>query len=153
MRERFQKLLSEEKRHLKRLKEAYETLGSLGYSLPLSGEDVRELLTSREGTMALDQIAYRFSKLQDSLGKLLKTSLFLLGENVEHLPMVDVVNTAEKLGFPVSEEKWFELRSLRNLIAHEYEEETDKIAELINGIYRELNYLEDLIQYVEGRTK
>ena len=153
MRERFQKLLSKEKRHLKRLKEAYETLGSLGYSLPLSGEDVRELLTSREGTMALDQIAYRFSKFQDSLGKLLKTSLFLLGENVEHLPMVDLVNTAEKLGFPVSEEKWFELRSLRNLIAHEYEEETDKIAELINGIYRELNYLEDLIQYVEGRTK
>ena len=153
MRERFQKLLSEEKRHLKRLKEAYETLNSLGYSLPLSGEDVRELLKTREGTMALDQIAYRFSKLQDSLGKLLKTSLFLLGENVEHLPMVDVVNTAEKLGFPVSEEKWFELRSLRNLIAHEYEEETDKIAELINGIYRELKYLENLIQYVEGRTK
>ena len=153
MRERFQKLLSEEKRHLKRLKEAYETFGSLGYSLPLSGKDVKELLTSREGTMALDQIAYRFSKLQDSLGKLLKTSLFLLGENVERLPMVDVVNAAGKIGFPVSEEKWFELMSLRNLIAHEYEEETDKIAELINGIFRKLKNLENLIQYIEGRTK
>ncbi len=153
MRERFQKLLSEEKKHLKRLKEAYETLSSLGYSVPLSGEDVRELLKTREGTMVLDQIAYRFSKLQDSLGKLLKISLSLLGENVEHLPMVDVVNAAEKLGFPVSEEKWFELRSLRNLIAHEYEEETDKIAELINGIYREIKYLENLIHYVEGRTE
>ena len=153
MRKRFQKLLSEEEKHIKRLKEAYETLKSLGYSVPLSGEDVRELLNSREGTMALDQIAYRFSKLQDSLGKLLKASLFLLGENVEHFPVVDVINTAEKFGFPVSEEKWFELRSLRNLIAHEYEEETDKIAELINSIFRELNYLENLIQYIAGRTK
>ncbi len=153
MRERFQKLLSEEKKHIKRLKEAYETLSSSGYSDPFSGEDVRELLNSREGTMALDQIAYRFSKLQDSLGKLLRVTLFLLGENVEHLPMVDVINTAEKFSFPVSEERWFELRSLRNLIAHEYEEETDKIAELINGIYRELNYLENLIQYIAGRTK
>ncbi len=153
MRERFQKLLSEEKKHIKRLKEAYETLSSLGYSIPLSGEDVRELLNSREGTMALDQIAYRFSKLQDSLGKLLRVTLSILGESVEHLPMIDVINIAEKFGFPVSEEKWFELQSLRNLIAHEYEEETDKIAELINGIYRELKYLENLIQYIAGRTK
>ncbi len=103
--------------------------------------------------MALDQIAYRFSKLQDSLGKLLRVTLSILGESVEHLPMIDVINIAEKFGFPVSEEKWFELQSLRNLIAHEYEEETDKIAELINGIYRELKYLENLIQYIAGRTK
>lgn len=97
MREKFLKVLQEEEKHLKRLKEAYSLLKELGYELHLNGRSVEELLKIRKGTMALDQIAYRFSKLQGSLGKLLRA--------VESLSMVDVFSTAEKLRFPVSEEK------------------------------------------------
>jgi hypothetical protein len=44
----------------------------------------------------LDQIAYRFSKLQDPTGRLLRAYLTLKGENVENLPIIDVINLAEK---------------------------------------------------------
>ena len=153
MREKFLKLFQEEEKHLRRLREAYSLLKELGYELPLNDKAVEELLKTREGTMALDQIAYRFSKIQDSLGKLLRAVLYLLGENVENLSMIDVISTAEKLGFPVSEEKWFELRGLRNVIAHEYEDETGKIAELVNRVYGELPYLQELLEYVSRRVR
>jgi len=153
LREKFLKLFQEEEKHLRRLREAYSLLKELGYELPLNDKAVEELLKTREGTMALDQIAYRFSKIQDSLGKLLRAVLYLLGENVENLSMIDVISTAEKLGFPVSEEKWFELRGLRNVIAHEYEDETGKIAELVNRVYGELPYLQELLEYVSRRVR
>jgi len=153
LREKFLKLFQEEEKHLRRLREAYSLLKELGYELPLNDKAVEELLKTREGTMALDQIAYRFSKIQDSLGKLLRAVLYLLGENVENLSMVDVISTAEKLEFPVSEEKWFELKGLRNVIAHEYEDETGKIAELVNRVYGELPYLQELLEYVSRRVR
>ncbi|MEO2067884.1 MAG: hypothetical protein ABGX27_00010 [Desulfurobacteriaceae bacterium] len=94
--------------------------------------------------MALDQIAYRFSKLQDSLGKLFRVYLSLKGENVYHLPMLDVVNLLEKFGFDISPEKWFELKNIRNAIAHEYEDDYERIAQTVNKIYMELPYLKKL---------
>ena len=140
---RYEHLRLELEKHLKRLREAFKLLEKT-HSFPLSGEEIKLLLNSQEGTMALDQIAYRFSKFQDSLGKFLRTYLFLRGENVDSLPMLEVVLLLEKFGFDISPEKWFELRNLRNAIAHEYEENYERIAALINRIYRELPYLEDL---------
>jgi len=153
LREKFLKLFQEEEKYLRRLREAYSLLKELGYELPLNDKAVEELLKTREGTMVLDQIAYRFSKIQDSLGKLLRAVLYLLGENVENLSMVDLISTAEKLGFPVSEEKCFELKGLRNVIAHEYEDETGKIAELVNRVYGELPYLQELLEYASRRVR
>jgi hypothetical protein len=140
---RYERLYSELERHLKKLKEAFDFIRSF-VPLPLSQESVEFLLSRQDGTMALDQIAYRFSKFQDSLGKLLRIYLSLKGENVESLPMLDVVLLLEKFGFDISPEKWFELRSLRNAIAHEYEDDYERIAFLVNKIYGELPYLENL---------
>lgn len=144
---KYEHLRSELERHLKRLKEAFEFIETL-VSFPLSQEDVKFLLSRQDGTMALDQVAYRFSKFQDSLGKFLRVYLSLKGENVDNLPMLDVVLLLEKFGFDVSPEKWFELRNLRNAIAHEYEDNYERIAALVNKIYRELPYLEKLFNHL-----
>ena len=35
---------------------------------------------------------------------------------------------------------------LRNLLVHEYEDEKEKIAQTLNRIYQELDYLENLLK-------
>ena len=41
----------------------------------------------------------------------------------------------------IDTQKWFDLRSLRNSISHEYEDNYEKIADTLNQIY---NYLDEL---------
>jgi len=60
--------------------------------------------------------------------------------------MIDVLNYAEKYNLNINKEKWFELRELRNAITHEYERELSKIAEVINKIYQEVEYLKSVVE-------
>ncbi len=48
--------------------------------------------------------------------------------------MIDVLSLSERYNLGINKEKWFELRELRKLIVHEYESQTEKIAETINRI-------------------
>ena len=59
--------------------------------------------------------------------------------------MLDVLNLTEKYNLGITKEKWFELRELRNLMVHEYKEQTERIAEIVNKIYQEINYLKFLV--------
>jgi uncharacterized protein with HEPN domain len=94
----------------------------------------------------LDQIAYRFSKLQDSTGKLLRSYLTLKGENVENLPIIDVINLAEKFNLSIDKKFWFEMREIRNLITHEYEEDYEKIINTLELIKNSLQRFKELIK-------
>jgi uncharacterized protein with HEPN domain len=60
--------------------------------------------------------------------------------------MIDVLNYAEKYNLKINKEKWFELRELRNAITHEYGRELSKIAETINKIYEEIEYLRNIVE-------
>ncbi len=142
---RYKKSYEETIKHLNRLKKAFEILKSKGM-IPLNNEKVEMILTDEYLTAILDQIVYRYSKLQDSLSKLIRNYLYFKGENVENLTMVDVLNKAEKFEIGISKEKWFALRELRNILVHEYEDEKSKIAETLNKIYNELSYFEDLLK-------
>ena len=81
-----------------------------------------------------DQIIYRFSKAQDTIGaKLFKTYLLVQGENSDK-PFLDILNGLEKSSI-VNVEKWFELREIRNEIAHDYEDNECHGKDVINLIY------------------
>ena len=68
----------------------------------------------------VDQIVYRFTKLQDCLGeRVLPATLDKLMEPYEDRPMRDRLDRAEKLGL-VSVDDWLRWRELRNRLAHEY---------------------------------
>ncbi len=118
---------------------------------PLDRVKVENILKDDKLVPFLDQIAYRFSKIQDNLGKLIRMFLFLKGENVENLTIIDVLNLSERYNLGINKEKWFELRELRNLIVHEYESQTERIAETINRIYDELGYLKGLLDKLRLR--
>ena len=72
--------------------------------------------------MALfDQLIYRFSKLQDSMGsRLFKQLLEALEEDTSGLPFIDILYKLEKLNLLDDAKEWITLRQTRNTITHEY---------------------------------
>ncbi len=149
LKERFLFHLSECEKHLKILG---EDLKYLEKQIPLKGKSIRELVSISEGLKTLDQIAYRFSKLQDSLGKLVRLYLLLKGESVENLPLIDVVNLANRYGFPIDDELWMELRILRNSIVHDYPESYEEVAKAVNRIFYLFPTLKDALKFLKEKA-
>ncbi|MDM7273098.1 HepT-like ribonuclease domain-containing protein [Sulfurihydrogenibium azorense] len=46
----------------------------------------------------------------------------------------------------MTKEKWFELRELRNILVHEYEDEKDKVSKTLNKIYDEIPFFENFLE-------
>jgi uncharacterized protein YutE (UPF0331/DUF86 family) len=65
---------------------------------------------------------------------------------VEEIFMRDVINLAEKRGLPINWSKWVKLRVLRNILIHEYEDDSHLIAETLNQIQSLLEDLKSLIE-------
>lgn len=78
----------------------------------------------REQRKDLDQAAYRFMKLQDSLGE--KVLPGLLVATLEPLPpdatFAEKLQRLERLGAVPSVDGWRALREVRNSLAHDYPE-------------------------------
>lgn len=140
--------LSESYKHLKRLQNAIEAL-ERDYIFPLSIESFKNILESVEHLAYSDQIIYRFSKLQDCMGaKLFKSVLLYQGENVNK-PFLDILNQLEALDI-INVDEWFEIRDLRNEIAHDYED-NDGVA--LNTIYKIKSDLQDILEAIEEVLK
>jgi len=107
----------------------------------------------------LDQMIYRFSKLQDNIGnRLFKTLLDYLGEEPETMAFKDILLRLEKLRILPSANEWLELREIRNLVSHEYPEDKDKLIAGLNLLHIQtsrlitiynglLNYINDSISF------
>ena len=68
-----------------------------------------------------DQLIYRFSKLQDSMGtRLFKQLLEALEEDITGLPFIDILFKMEKLNLINNAKDWIALRQTRNTVSHEY---------------------------------
>jgi hypothetical protein len=87
--------------------------------------DLIALEASPESVRILDQLLFRFTKLQDALGtRLVPATLAALSEPYEQWPMIDRINRLEKLGY-MSADDWLRWREVRNRLAHEYPEHPD----------------------------
>lgn len=86
---KLQKLLKEIDIHLFRIDNAFAEL-SKKHSLPLSEKEFSEILSDSIALAFADQIIYRFSKAQDSMGaKLFKAFMLYQGENVDKPTICD----------------------------------------------------------------
>jgi len=131
---KFEANLKESFVHLNRLTVAFVELEKK-YTIPFSITDFKKLINNIQDLAFADQIIYRFSKLQDIMGaKLFKSYLLSQGEGVDR-PFLDILNQLERLEI-LEVEEWFELRDVRNNIAHTYEEDENVAVSILNTIFR-----------------
>jgi hypothetical protein len=91
----------------------------------------------------LDQMIYRFTKLQDSMARRLLPSLHELLEGTSGpTPFLDILNRLEALGVVPSVRQWQLFRNLRNNLAHDYPESTDQTAATLNQLYEDFPLME-----------
>ncbi len=122
--------------------------------LPLKSKSYLEL--SQEQISHADQLIYRFSQLQDTIGnKLFPLILQGLGEYSPNMPFIDILNQLEKLSVIESTEHWLSLREIRNLVTHEYPGNEKEIVDALNELHQQTFYLsstlDNLMLYIKNR--
>ncbi len=132
-------------RHTWRIKEALNELSEL---FPLQPDIYANL--SSEKVRCIDQFIFRFSKLQDAMGaKMFRYILILWDEDIESLPMRDILNRLERYLIIPSASEWLYIRELRNEIAHDYPiDEKDTIT-----VLNELVTKTDVLLTIYARLK
>ena len=92
-----------------------------------------------------DQLIYRFSKLQDSMGsRLFKQLLEALEEDVSGVPFIDILYKLEKLNLLENAKDWIALRQTRNTVSHEYPFYKEVRIEELNLLPDEVDKLSDI---------
>ncbi len=100
--------------HVRVLQETIEELGDTRF------DENSVTAISTQQRRLLDQLAYRFSKLQDSMGmKFFPVLLELAEEPIpEEATFAEKLQRLERLGALESVERWRQLREIRHQIAH-----------------------------------
>lgn len=86
----------------------------------------------------IDQLVYRFTKLQDSMARRLLPSYYsFLESRDEPVAFLDMLNRLEQLGLLTSAEDWQLFRALRNNLSHDYPESAEQTALTLNQLFDE----------------
>jgi len=143
--------LEESYKHLSRLETAFYELEKK-YGFPLTSEDFETLMKDVQHLAYSDQTIYRFSKLQDCMGaKLFKSVLLYQGENVNK-PFLDILNRLESMDI-IDVDEWFEIRDLRNEIAHDYDTNDKTALNVLNAIYKIKDELKHILNEITKVVK
>ncbi|MEA3316281.1 MAG: toxin-antitoxin system antitoxin subunit [Campylobacterota bacterium] len=125
-------------KHIEKLQDAKEYLGSEVIPLDLD----KYLKIDKISSSFIDQLNFRFSKLQDTMGESIFKAILNLGkENIKKMTFLDILNRLEELEI-LDKNRWLRLREIRNEIAHEYSFNQQEVVDNINMIY---NATEELI--------
>ena len=143
--ELLQVILRECRTHAEVLAEASDELGDVQFDK----DSVVKMIAGQR--RLLDQLAYRFTKLQDSMGmKLLPLLLDLAEEPLpENVTFAVKLQQLERLGALQSVEKWRMLREIRNQLAHEYEDAPALKAAALNRFIEAIKSLLGLWRHTE----
>jgi len=129
--ERIRSLINECRIHEKRILHAREQCAEL---IPLNAESYANL--SEDKIEHIDQLVYRFGKLQDAIGaKLFLRIVETLQEGTERLTFIDKLNILEKAGVINSARQWRILREIRNQLAHDYEDDPEEGSKYLNDLF------------------
>lgn len=139
--------------HIERMSFAWEKVKK---HFPLDKEKYLKLRP--EELSFIDQLIFRFSKLQDSMGgKLFPLILENLGEEVKGLPFIDRLVKLEELEIIASADEWMLLRETRNIVTHEYPFVTDEVIHGLNLLSKHFQLIlqiwKQLVTYIDSRFK
>jgi hypothetical protein len=130
IRQTFKEKIFECNKHAQKIEVAQKHLSNF---IPLNVQSYQNM--SEIDTSFVDQLIYRFSKLQDTLGeKIFPSILILAHEDVKKKTFIDILNRLEELEV-VDRNEWLKLREMRNEIAHEYSFNLEEVVDSIVSIY------------------
>ena len=139
----FKEKLYECNRHVQKIGIAKKHISDI---IPLSIDKYQHM--NDEDSSFIDQMIFRFSKLQDTIGeKIFPSILKLSKEDVKRKTFIDILNRLEELEV-IDKNRWLRLREIRNEIAHEYSFNTQEIVDSINDIYMATEELIDIYNSV-----
>ncbi len=125
--------VSECDRHRQKLLRSLTLLGFF----PLTSDSYKKL--EEEQIEHIDQMIYRFTKLQDAMGRKLLPALYAELEAADvSMPFIDILNNLEKLQVIDRADDWQELRILRNELTHEYPDQEDAVIHSLNMLQSRL---------------
>jgi hypothetical protein len=123
--------------------------GKIKIHFPLNREHYLQL--QPEDLSFFDQLIFRFSKLQDSMGgKLFPAVLENLGEEVQGVPFIDLLNKLEEFNIISSADEWMLLRETRNIVTHEYPFITDEVIQGLNLLSNHYLLIMEIWKQVEA---
>lgn len=104
---------------------------------------------------ALDQFAYRFTKLQDVMSAQVfrRFAMDVLREPVESIPIIDILNLLERYGYLPSVERWQEIREIRNQITHEYSLEPDELIVTLGMAFAMVSEMSGIVTAIKDRLR
>jgi len=141
----FKEKLYECSKHQEKLQDAKEYLKDI---FPLSIDKYLQL--DKISSSFIDQLNFRFSKLQDTMGESIFKMVLILGkEEPKKYTFFDILIRLEELEL-LNKDEWLKLREIRNEIAHEYSFNQQEVVDNINLIY---NKIDRLISIYETITK
>ena len=144
----FKEKLYECNKHVEKIIVAKNHLSTL---MPLSVESYLHL--NDVDISFIDQLIFRFSKLQDTMGeKIFPFILVLSKEDVKKKTFIDILNRLEELEI-VDKAEWLKLREIRNDIAHEYSFNRDEVVDSIVAIYKTSDELIGIYKAVHNFCK
>jgi hypothetical protein len=123
--------------------------GKIKIHFPLDKEHYLQL--QPEDLSFFDQLIFRFSKLQDSMGgKLFPAILENLGEESIGVPFIDLLNKLEEFNIIPSADAWMLLRETRNIVTHEYPFITDEVIQGLNLLSTHYLLITETWKHVES---
>ena len=134
---------------MKRIQYANSQVNSF---FPLTAEIFNSFSDATIGN--IDQLVFRFTKLQDELGN--NTFRFLLEylrEDIAEKPFRDILNILERLKIIESADIWLSLRELRNDLTYDYPEMIDETVDKLNHLYNQLPLLENILSIIEEQVQ
>ena len=134
--------------HLVRIHYAIKQIKEL---FPLTADKYKNITEANIGN--IDQLVFRFTKLQDELGN--NTFRFLLEfmqEDTIGKPFRDILNTLERLQIIDSSDAWLSLRELRNDLAHDYPMMIDETVDKLNYLILQLPFIENILKIIDHQV-
>lgn len=117
--------------HQKRMEYAKDQLQDI---YPLDEKSYNKL--TDQDVSIIDQMIYRFSKLQDTMGnRLFLQTLGMPEEDFSDKPFIDILIRLEKLGLLTDYREWIKMREMLNQLAHEYPSEVKETIDALNQLF------------------
>jgi hypothetical protein len=116
----------------------HNALEKLAPYLPI----IPDHLDDRDVVEHIDQMIFRFMKIQDGMGRrLIPLIVEMMEADTSEMTFIDKLNRLEKFGL-IEPGEWNIYRKIRNDLAHSYPEEKEELADAINGATEIIQKLE-----------